>query len=67
MNDEDYYFDSNLGATFRYIVTDKKGNDKAPDFNLILRTEEIKQESPKDNIDPFKAFGEMIENEEIPF
>jgi len=46
---------------------DKKGNDKAPDFNLILRTEEIKQESPKDNVDPFKAFGEMIENEEIPF
>ena len=26
MNDEDYYFDSNLGATFRYIVTDKKGS-----------------------------------------
>ena len=26
MNDEDYYFDSNLGATFRYIVTNKKGS-----------------------------------------
>lgn len=26
MNDEDYYFDSNLGSTFRYIVTDKKGD-----------------------------------------
>ena len=25
MNDEDYYYDSNLGATFRYIVTNKKG------------------------------------------
>lgn len=46
---------------------DKKGNDKAPDFNLILRTEEVKTESPKENIDPFKAFGEKIETEEIPF
>ena len=46
---------------------DKKGNDKAPDFNLILKTEEIKQEPPKENIDPFKAFGEKIEKEEIPF
>ena len=26
MNDEDYYYDSNLGATFRYIVTNKKGS-----------------------------------------
>ena len=26
MNDEDYYYDINLGASFRYIVTDKDGD-----------------------------------------
>lgn len=26
MNDEDYYYDINLGSTFRYIVTDKDGD-----------------------------------------
>ena len=46
---------------------DKKGNDKAPDFNLILKFDEFKPEPPKDNVDPFKAFGEMIETEDIPF
>ena len=45
---------------------DKRGNDKAPDFNLILRDEEIK-EQPKEEIDPFKAFGDKIEQEDLPF
>ena len=54
------------------LFNNDKKNDKAPDFNLILRTEEVKQEQVKqeqvkDNVDPFKTFGEMIENEDIPF
>lgn len=47
---------------------DKKGNDKAPDFNLIIRLNEKIQEQPKEEIDPFKAFGDKIEfDEDIPF
>lgn len=50
----------------RLFNNDKKGNDKAPDFNLLLKAEEIKEE-PKEQVDPFKAFGDKIEQEEIPF
>lgn len=47
---------------------DKKGNDKAPDFNLIVRDSQEIQEQPKEQVDPFKAFGDKIElDEDIPF
>lgn len=50
----------------RLFNNDKKGNDKAPDFNLILQDEtETKIEKsniPSDEV--FKEFGEQIEIEE---
>lgn len=49
----------------RLFNNDKKGNDKSPDFNLLVKTEEIKEE-PKKQVDPFKAFGDKID-EELPF
>ena len=50
----------------RLFNNDKKGNDKAPDFNLLIKTNEIGEE-PKEQVDPFKAFGDSIEKDEIPF
>lgn len=49
----------------RLFNNDKKGNDKAPDFNLLLKVEEL--ETKQEQVDPFKAFGDSIEKDEIPF
>ena len=54
----------------RLFNNDKKGNDKAPDFNLIVKDEIEKQitETKDESVDPFKTFGDSIEfDEEIPF
>lgn len=63
----------------RLFNNDKKGNEKAPDFNLILKTEESIQMAqktleitPKNSVpsdDDFIAFGESIEidPDEFPF
>lgn len=62
-----------IGATeykVRLFNNTNKTNDKAPDFNLILKTDEIEQLiEKKQAVDPFEAFGESIEieKEEIPF
>ena len=53
----------------RLFNNDKKGNDKAPDFNLIIKTE---LEAPKSNIpsdEAFKEFGNSIEidDDELAF
>lgn len=49
----------------RLFNNDKKGNDKAPDFNLLLKVEEL--ETKQEQVDPFKTFGDSIEKDEIPF
>jgi hypothetical protein len=41
MNDEDYYFDSNLGATFRYIVTNKKGSRHMDISHQLTQTSDM--------------------------
>lgn len=50
----------------RLFNNDKKGNDKAPDFNLIIKSDvEIKKEEnkvPSDEV--FKQFGDQIEIDE---
>lgn len=53
----------------RLFNNNKKGNEKAPDFNLILKTNEIQEEQQVDPFsdENFKAFGDSIEQEEIPF
>lgn len=56
----------------RLFNNDKKGNDKAPDFNLLLKVNEINEEPKQEQVDPFsddnfKAFGDSIEKDEIPF
>lgn len=52
----------------RLFNNDKKGNDKAPDFNLIIKDELEAQitETKDESVDPFEAFGKKID-EEIPF
>ena len=48
----------------RLFNNDKKGNEKAPDFNLIIKTElEVsKSNIPSDEV--FKQFGDQIEIDE---
>ena len=51
----------------RLFNNDKKGNDKAPDFNLLLKFNELDEETKQEQVDPFKAFGDSIEKDEKPF
>ena len=62
----------------RLFNNDKKGNEKAPDFNLILKNEgnvleeqkspEIAPKNSAPSDDDFIAFGEQIEfDDELPF
>ncbi len=71
-----------IGANEYYITlfnNDKKGNEKAPDFNIIMRDSVINQEKqenasnePKnsvknDNSVIFEEFGNKLEFDEEPF
>ena len=71
-----------IGANEYYITlfnNDKKGNEKAPDFNIIMRESVISQEKqenalnePKnsvknDNSVIFEEFGNNLEFDEEPF
>lgn len=56
----------------RLFNNDKKGNDKVPDFNLIIKSDvEIKKEENKvPSDDVFREFGNSIEideNGDLPF
>lgn len=55
-----------IGATEYQVrlFNNNKTSDKAPDFNLVLKATEVKEEK---QVDPFEAFGESIEKDEIPF
>lgn len=49
----------------RLFNNDKKGNEKAPDFNLVIKNEikeEQKSNIPSDEV--FKQFGDQIEIDE---
>ena len=48
----------------RLFNNDKKGNDKAPDFNLIIKTELEAQKSNIPSDEVFKQFGDQIEIDE---
>lgn len=71
-----------IGANEYYITlfnNDKKGNEKAPDFNIIVRDSVISQEKQEnvlnepqnsdknDNSVIFEEFGNKLEFDEEPF
>lgn len=56
-----------IGSTeyqIRLFNNDKKGNDKAPDFNLILKDETEEKVSKIPSNEAFAEFGKSIEIED---
>lgn len=56
------------------FINDKKGNDKAPDFQLTMKpveqqSEQKEEKSEAKQFDPFQEFGSEVEikNEDLPF
>ena len=74
MNDEDNYFDINLGASFRYIVTDKKGKrhmdissqmSQTSDMNIPLPYSIMGLDDTNNYVEYFQTISGNIINKDV--